>query len=108
MLTFYSKCIHRPAKIVLFSHLVRADDGSISGKNKKVKKRQNSIQTKISTRIQVKFAWIISVLHTNNKFGITYGPCGLVTVNTFAKFVILYLKFLLITYKMQNRLAKNT
>lgn len=99
MLTFYSGRIHRPGKVLLYGILVKADYVD-DGKPQDGEKRQ---LTKVSLKNRVKFAWLISVLHTNAKFGITYGPCGLVTLNTFARFVILYLKFLLITYKMQNQ-----
>lgn len=107
-LTVYSKRIHRPVKI-LYGYLVRADDGTekipekILEKNNKVKQIKTKPKPRVLLRIRVKFAWIISVLHTNNKFGITYGTCGLVTMTTFAKFVILFFKFLLTTYKMTKR-----
>lgn len=101
ILTIYSERIHRPAKVVLFGHLVRAGCTLIySVREKYISSR------KVSTSSRIKFAWIISLLHTNNKFGITYGLFGLVTLNTFARFVILFGKFLLITYKIHNRLQK--
>lgn len=95
ILAFYSKRVHRPAKVLLYGHLVRAPDYSFLQVSKKAKAKVG-----VDLRTRVTFAWIISVLHTTNQFGITYGSCGLVTMSTFAKFVILFGKFLLITYKM--------
>ena len=109
MLTLYSKRIHRPAKVALFSHLVRAgsccyldkkEEENSSKSSKESSKR--SCRTVTTLRNRFKFAWLIAVLHTSRQFGITYGPCGLVTLNTFARFVALFGKFLLITYKRHH------
>ncbi len=110
MLTLYSKRIHRPAKVVLFSHLVRADDSYLneeeeeenSSKSSKESSKRSCRVVTTPLRNRFKFAWLIAVLHTSRQFGITYGPCGLVTLNTFARFVALFGKFLLITYKRHH------
>ncbi len=105
MLTLYSKRIHRPAKVALFSHLVRADDSQfneVENFSKNSKESSKGSRRTVTTRNRFKFAWLIAVLHTSRQFGITYGPCGLVTLNTFARFVALFGKFLLITYKRHH------
>ena len=108
MLTLYSKRIHRPAKVVLFSHLVRSDDSYLDEEKEENSSKSSKESSKRSCRVvttlrnRFKFAWLIAVLHASRQFGITYGPCGLVTLNTFARFVALFGKFLLITYKRHH------
>ena len=84
MLTFYSKSIHKPTTL-MYSHLIR---------------RQCKSEPNLKPIIQFKFIYLIYMLHTVRRYGITYGPFGLATMETFAKFLILYGKFLMITYKI--------
>ena len=83
----YSKQIHKPGKILLC----------------KLARNQHSNLNIVS---RIRFVNLIGLLHTQRQYGITYGPLGLITMNTFAKFMILYGKFVLITYKLYKKINR--
>lgn len=52
-----------------------------------------------SRRKHLKIANYIHALHTKNRYGMTYGPIGLITIMSFTKFIFMYVRFLMFNYK---------
>lgn len=63
----------------------------------------NSQKETVNIFTKIRFVIFYYLLQCTNPYGVKYGPFGLVTLNTFAKFILLYLKFFLITYKILHK-----
>src|SRR5699024_4888519 len=72
ILIYPGKYIHRPAKYLLNLAVL--------------------MSSKQKLRYQLRLNYLIQVLHTTNRYGITYSSFGLITLKTFVK--VFYLKII--------------
>ncbi|KAI2806751.1 hypothetical protein BLOT_008709 [Blomia tropicalis] len=83
VMAMYGQRIHKPSNLMIH-HMVY--DKHMNG---------NDYQ-----RARLRLALCIFAIHTNQKYGFTYGSFGLVTINTLVKFTMFYAKFIMIAFKM--------
>ncbi|KAH9406338.1 hypothetical protein TYRP_013950 [Tyrophagus putrescentiae] len=68
-----------------------------------IAKRSFCLRKEIRGRVKIAaFIWAFHVT-PGRRYGVTYASSGLITLNTFFKFSLLYVKFLLISYKLSIR-----
>lgn len=94
VITFYNLLFHR-----LGLPLIRLWHRVGRGKHRRHRNMRRQVQWKLM--------WLIEKIHSKQQYGFAYGRVGLVTTKSFGKFVLIYCKLLIITYKLSIRVGQD-
>lgn len=86
LLAYFTKLIHQPALILLALSLANT--------------QRKHTRNKTLSRFTLKLSLAFQALHTTNPYGFTYSSFGLISLMAFAKYLQLYSKFLMFTFKL--------
>lgn len=92
ILSLITRCLHRHGKVLYSWTSVEASEQAVHHPRKQ--------KTLLTIGDRLKVAGVVANLVTRRPYSFTYSTCGVISLQNFARYLVFYCKFLMITHKL--------